>query len=93
MILEEINFHRCFKDSNLINNAVDNTILLGLRDRRKPIRSMRCVDSFLGNRTLVNMIELASETLIHSELKISGSSFIRKQKSLFSHVTHGQAMT
>ena len=72
IILEEINFHRCFKDSKVTNNAVDNTILLGLRDRRKPIRRMRCYDSFLGNRTLVNMIELASETLIHSELKIFG---------------------
>ena len=77
--LEEINFYRCFRDLKLTNNSVDNTILLGLKDRRKPIRRVRFIDSFLGNRTLINMISLANEALIHTELKISGSSFIRAQ--------------
>ena len=82
--LEEINFQGCFHDLKFVNSSVDNTILLGLRDRRKPIRRVRFVDTFLGNRTMGNLIELANENLIHSELKFNGSSFTRSKQSLFS---------
>ena len=84
--LEELNFNSCFHDLKLVNSDVNNTILLGLRDRRKPIRRLRFKDTFLGNKTLLNLIELANETLIHSELKIHGSSFVRSKQALFSNV-------
>ena len=76
-VLETINFNGCFHDLLVTNNQVNNTILLGLKGRKRPIRRVRFIDTFLGNKTLGNILELAEENLIHSELRIHGSCFIR----------------
>ena len=55
-ILEEINFNQCFHDLKFANSSVNNTILLGLKNRRKPIRRVNFNETFLGNKTLNNLI-------------------------------------
>jgi len=71
-VLETINFKNCFHDLMLLNNSVNNTILLGLKGRKRPIRRVCFIDTFLGNRGVGNILELAEDNLIHSELKIIG---------------------
>ena len=62
-------------------------MLLGLKNREKPIRRIHFTSTFLGNKTLVHLIDLAAESLIHSELKFDGdSAFTRSRSSLFSQL-------
>ena len=81
-VLETIEFSRCFLDLIRTHSKVNNTILLGLKGRQRPIRRVLFDQTFLGNRTINNILELAEENLIHSELRIRGASFARGDQDL-----------